>query len=151
MRKIAAVLVLAAASLVLGACAHEGGMQKGHGSKGEMSKGAAAIYWCGSATDGACSGISKTPGTCPGGKPMNAGHVVWMEGSTALVCTCGADCTCKIDPKDRTKCGCGKPIRHIDLAGTGLYFCGCGPACDCNTLSDKPGTCKCGQPLKQIK
>jgi hypothetical protein len=28
---------------------------------------------------------------------MNTGHVVWMEGTTALVCTCGADCTCKID------------------------------------------------------
>jgi len=150
-KKIAAVLVLAAASLVLGACAHEGGMHKGHGSKGEMSKGASAIYWCGSATDGVCSGISKTPGTCPDGKAMNAGHVVWMEGTTALVCTCGADCTCKIDPNDHTKCGCNKPIRKIDLAGTGLYFCNCGGSCGCNTLSDKPGSCGCGMPLKQVK
>jgi hypothetical protein len=82
---------------------------------------------------------------------MNAGHVIGMEGTTALVCTCGADCTCKIDPKDPAKCGCGKPVRKIDLAGTGLYVCGCGGGCDCYTISDKPGNCKCGQPLKQIK
>ena len=82
---------------------------------------------------------------------MNAGHVIGLEGTTALVCICGAECTCKIDPKDHTKCGCGKPIRHIDLAGTGIYHCSCGAVCDCNTISDKPGNCKCGKPLMQVK
>jgi len=154
MKRIAAVLVFIAAALVLGACAHEGGMHKGmhegHGQKG-MAQGSSAIYWCGSLADGVCSGISTTPGTCPGGAPMNAGHVIWMEGTTALVCTCGADCKCKIDPNDHAKCPCGKPIRRIDLAGTGLYFCNCGGSCGCNTISDKAGACKCGMPLKQAK
>jgi hypothetical protein len=139
-----AILALATVGL-LGACAHEGHHHEGMGAEG----GSAKIYWCGSATDGPCSGISTSPGTCPDGKPMNAGHVVWMEGSTALVCVCGADCTCKIDPNDRTKCGCGKPIRRIDLAGTGIYFCNCKGSCGCNMISDKPVNCRCGMPLHQ--
>jgi hypothetical protein len=82
---------------------------------------------------------------------MVGGHVVFTEGNTALACTCGPTCTCKIDPKDHTKCGCGKPIKKINLEGTGLYFCNCGGSCGCNTLSDKPGACKCGMPLHQAK
>ena len=60
------------------------------------------------------------------GKEMAGGHVVFTEGNTALACTCGPTCNCKIDPKDHTKCGCGKPIKRINLEGTGLYFCNCG-------------------------
>ncbi len=148
MKKVAAAFVLVIAAFVLGACAHG---HKGHRAMEGKSQGSSAIYWCGSAADGACSGISIRPGTCPDGKPMNAGHVVLMEGNTALVCTCGADCTCQIDPKDHTKCGCNKPIRRIELGGTGLYFCNCGGSCACNMITDQPGNCKCGMPLKQVK
>jgi hypothetical protein len=150
MKRIAASLALLAAVFVLGACRHAGGHHGGGAMEG-MRPGSAAIYWCGSATDGPCSGISTTPGTCPDGKPMNAGHVLWMEGTTALVCPCGADCTCTIDPNDHAKCGCGKPVRRIDLAGTGIYFCNCKGSCGCATISDKPGACRCGMPLHQAK
>ena len=95
--------------------------------------------------------MSLKPGKCSCGKEMAGGHVVFMEGNTALVCTCGPTCTCKIDPKDHTKCGCGKPIKKINLEGTGLYFCNCGGSCGCNTISDKPGACKCGMELHQAK
>jgi hypothetical protein len=141
-RTVLATLTVIAVAL-LGACAH------GSGATGAAAS--SAIYWCGSATDGPCSGISSSPGTCPGGSPMNAGHVIGMEGNTALVCPCGASCTCKINPADRTKCGCGKAVRRIDLSGSGIYVCGCGNSCDCYTVSDKPGNCRCGQPLKQVK
>lgn len=152
MKRITSVFVVIAAALVLGACMHHGGKYtRGRGSMEGKSHGSSGIYWCGSATDGVCSGISATRGTCPDGKPMNAGHVLGMEGTTALVCTCGDDCTCKIDPKDPAKCGCGKPIRKIDLAGTGLYFCNCGGSCACGKISDKPGVCGCGMELKQAK
>ena len=136
MKKFAAVLVLVAAALTFGACAHEGGMQQGmkEGGGMAMAQGSSKIYWCFNATDGVCSGISTTRGTCPDGKPMNAGHVVWVEGTTALVCPCGDTCTCK-----------------IDLAGTGIYFCNCKGSCGCSMISDKPGACKCGMPLKQAK
>ena len=148
MKRFGTVFALVAATLIVGVSAHRAGAE---GTPETAAKPSSAIYWCGSASDGVCSGISTTLGTCPDGKPMNAGHVIGMEGTTALVCICGADCTCKIDPKDPTKCGCNKPIRHIDLAGTGIYHCSCGAACDCNTISDKPGTCKCGKPLVQVK
>lgn len=151
MKRFPAVITLAAATLVAGACAgRHAGMHHGPGGPA-AGQGSAAIYWCGSAAVGAASGVSATPGTCPDGKPMSAGHVVRMEGSTALVCTCGAGCNCALDPNDRTKCGCGQPIRRIDLAGTGIYFCNCGGSCGCNTVSGQPGTCKCGMPLHQAK
>jgi hypothetical protein len=77
--------------------------------------------------------------------------VVFTEGNTALVCTCGPDCSCANDAKDSSKCGCGKPIKRIDLKGSGLYFCNCGGSCGCNVVSDKPGTCKCGMQLHQAQ
>jgi hypothetical protein len=146
-RGILYVIVVLCTAALLAACAHGGAETKGGGG----APGQSAIYWCGSATDGPCSGISKTPSTCPDGKPMNAGHIVWMEGSTAYVCPCGDTCDCKIDPKDHSKCGCGKKIRKIDLAGSGLYICDCLGNCRCNTVSDKPGKCSCGMPLRQLK
>ena len=147
MKRFAAVLFLVAATLTLAACAHEGGTQQGMKEGGGSSK----IYWCFNATDGVCSGINTTRGTCPDGKPMNAGHVVWIEGTTALVCPCGDTCTCKIDPNDHTKCGCGKPVVKINLAGTGIYFCNCKGSCGCSMISDQPVNCKCGMPMKQAK
>jgi hypothetical protein len=154
MKRFAAVFVVIAAALVLGACAHEGGthqgMNKGAGAAG-TAKGTSVIYWCACGPECTCNSVSTKPGTCSCGKEMAGGHVVFMEGTTALACTCGPACTCAIDPKDHTKCGCGKPIKRINLEGTGLYFCNCGGSCGCNTVSDKPGACTCGMPLHQAK
>ena len=154
MKKLAAVLVLIAAAFVLGACAQKGGMHegahKGQGPEG-MAQGSTVIYWCDCGPECKCNTVSLKPGKCGCGKEMAGGHVVFMEGNTALACTCGPTCTCKIDPQDHTKCGCGKPIKKINLEGTGLYFCNCGGSCGCNTISDKPGACKCGMQLHQAK
>ena len=154
MKKFAAALVFIAAAFVLGACANKGGMQegmhKGQGSEG-MSQGSTVIYWCACGPECKCNTVSLKPGKCSCGKEMVGGHVVFMEGNTALACTCGPTCTCKIDPNDHTKCGCNKPVKKINLEGTGLYFCNCKGSCGCNTISDKPGACKCGMELRQAK
>jgi len=81
---------------------------------------------------------------------LKAAHVIKMEGDRALLCQCGGDCGCAIDPKDATKCGCGKPVRQVSLKGTGIYFCNCAGACTCNTVTDQPGKCKCGMALKRV-
>lgn len=155
MKHFAAVLVLIAAGLTLGACAHGGGphqgMRKGHGSMAGAHQGSAVVYWCDCGPECRCNSVATKPGKCSCGKEMAGGHVVFTEGNTALACTCGPTCTCTIDPNDHTKCGCGKPIKRLDLEGTGVYFCNCGGSCACNTVSDKPGTCRCGMPLHQAK
>jgi hypothetical protein len=81
---------------------------------------------------------------------MKWGHVLKIEGNEALVCTCEKGCKCSLDPKDPTKCGCGKPAKRINLKGTGIYFCNCGGSCSCNIVSDKPGKCKCKMDLKKV-
>ncbi len=155
MKRFAAVLVLIAAALVSGACATEGGKRQGmHEGKGPMagvSQGSSVIYWCACGPECKCNTVSTKPGMCSCGKEMAGGHVVFIEGNTALVCTCGPTCTCRIDPNDHTKCGCNKPVKRIDLTGTGIYFCNCAGSCGCNTISDKPGTCPCGMQLHQAK
>lgn len=151
MKKISAVLSVLAAMLVLGACAHGGGKHRGHGKMEGTSQGSAAIYLCNCGPECKCNAVSTKPGKCGCGKGLAGGHVVAVEGNTALVCPCGPDCGCAIDPKDSAKCGCGKPIKRVDLEGTGLYFCNCGGACACNTISDKPGPCSCGMQLHQAK
>ena len=168
MKRVATLLVLVAIAFV-GACAH--GRHHGPGGPGcpkgqpcpncpqgsaaaaEKSKlSASTIYWCNCGPECKCNSVSLKPGKCSCGKEMAGGHVVWIEGNTALACTCGPDCSCAIDPKDHSRCGCGKPVKKIDLKGTGLYFCNCGGACGCSTVSDKPGSCSsCGMELHQGK
>ena len=68
---------------------------------------------------------------------------------TALRCICPASCDCSLSASNRTKCGCGKPIRRVSLKGTGIYLCNCGSSCTCNTVSDKPGKWTCANPSKE--
>jgi hypothetical protein len=89
------------------------------------------------------------PGKCTCGKKMAGMHVLKIENGEALLCTCGKGCTCQLDPKDPTKCGCGKPVKRVSLKG--MYVCNCGEGCTCNTISDKPGTCRCGKELKKVE
>jgi hypothetical protein len=163
MKKIATLFTLIAAAFVLAACSSTGSGQRegaamqgatppaAQGAMQETTQGGTkAIYWCGT-PEGPYTGISISPANCPEGTPRNEGHVLRIEGTTALVCACSAGCQCTLDPKDPGTCACGKPIRRINLAGTGIWFCGCGAGCDCNTLSDKPGKCRCGMQLQQAK
>jgi hypothetical protein len=79
---------------------------------------------------------------------MTAMHLLAIEKDTAILCRCGAECTCERSKDDPNKCGCGKSVKKVDLKGK--YVCGCGADCKCNTISDKPGKCGCGKDLKQL-
>jgi len=103
---------------------------------------------CGGGCD--CNSVSKTPGNCRCGKPMEWGHVVKVEGNEALLCTCAEGCSCKQDAANPTHCACGKPLKRVNLEGTGMFFCNCGGSCTCNTISSEAGNCKCGMPLKKM-
>jgi hypothetical protein len=175
MKRIATLFVLIAVAAVLGACGH--GWHRGPGGHGgpgcpksqgcpkcancpqggpaaaeKAQQSPGTIYWCNCGPECKCNSVSAKPGKCSCGKEMAGGHVVFVEGNTALACTCGPECSCAIDPNDHTKCGCGKPVKKIDLKGTGLYFCNCGGSCACNSISDKPGSCgSCGMELHQAK
>ncbi len=107
------------------------------------------LYYCNCGPECHCNSVGTSPGNCKCGKPMKWGHVLKVEGDTALVCTCGKGCKCSLHPDDPTKCGCGNPVKKVNLKGTGIYFCNCGGSCTCNTVSDKPGKCKCGMDLKK--
>lgn len=148
MKRFAAVFTFALVALALGACCHMGQRHEKMGGRAAVGS---AIYWCQCGAECKCNTVSVNPGKCRCDKEMAGGHVVRIEGNTALVCPCGPTCNCAIDPKDPTKCGCGKTLQRVNLEGTGIYFCNCKGSCGCNTLSDQPGTCKCGMPLHQAK
>ena len=138
---------LALAALFLLACA--GSPSGGHGAAGADGERTDVLYSCACGPDCNCGSVSTKPGDCKCGKPMEWGHVVRIEGDTALVCTCAEGCECSIDPKDPTKCGCGKELKKVSLKDSGIFYCNCGGACSCNTLSDEPGPCRCGMQLHQ--
>lgn len=83
------------------------------------------------------------------GKALRWTHVVKVEGSEALLCTCDEGCACNLAPQHPAQCSCGKPVKRVSLAGSGLYFCNCRGSCHCNTVSAAPGSCRCGMPLQQ--
>ena len=109
MKRIAMLFVLVAAAVVIGACAH--GAHHGAGGpncpqgqncppcpscpkggpaaaaeKAPQSSG--TIYWCNCGPECKCNSVSTKPGKCSCGKEMAGGHVIWVDGSTALACTC---------------------------------------------------------------
>jgi hypothetical protein len=109
------------------------------------------LYSCNCGPQCKCNSVSLKPGDCKCGSKMAWGHVIKVEGNEAIVCQCKEGCTCSIDPKDPTKCGCGMAVKRVNLQGTGIYFCNCGGTCACNTLSESPAGCKCGMPLKKTE
>ena len=73
-------------------------------------------------------------------------HCLGIKGEEASFCACGADCKCKMDTMDMTKCSCGKPIEKVNIKG--MYYC---TKCD-SGVTDKPGNCSvCGTELKQVE
>lgn len=108
------------------------------------------LYTCGCGPECKCNAMSTEPGPCGCGKPMKWGHVVRVEGTTALVCQCSDACACGgLDPQDPSRCKCGGLVKRIELKGSGLYFCNCGSACGCNTVSKTPGKCGCAMELQK--
>ena len=61
------------------------------------------------AKDGQCA-------TC--GTALKSMHLLSMKDGVATVCPCEAGCTCKANPGDPTKCGCGKPVMTMKCAAS---------------------------------
>jgi len=104
------------------------------------------LYVCNCGPECECGTVSTQPGTCECGAELVEGRMLMVDGSIASLCTCGPDCKCEIGD-DPDSCGCGNPMRKVDLAGTGIYYCNCGGSCKCNFASAEPGACKCGMEL----
>ena len=78
-------------------------------------------------------------------QPAAGKHILAVKGEAAYYCTCGADCKCKLEGEDMTKCSCGKPVEKVNIKGK--YVCE-----NCCTIADKPGKCdKCGMELNEVK
>ncbi|MCU0305031.1 MAG: hypothetical protein MUC56_13350 [Thermoanaerobaculales bacterium] len=105
------------------------------------------IYSCNCGPDCSCGAVSTKPGKCGCGTDLVEGRMLMIDGSVASLCTCGPDCKCEIGD-DPSTCGCGKEMKKVDLAGTGIYYCNCGGSCKCNYVSDQAGRCACGMELK---
>jgi hypothetical protein len=79
-----------------------------------------------------------------GAMPPAGKHFLGMKGTDGYYCTCGADCKCKMDEKDLSKCTCGKAIEKMEFKGK--YVCK-----DCGSVSDKAGKCCCGKDLTKVE
>jgi len=78
-------------------------------------------------------------------QPVAGKHMLAVQGEEAYYCTCGADCKCKLEGEDMTKCSCGKPVEKVNIKGK--YVCE-----NCCVVADKPGNCeKCSMELKEVK
>jgi len=110
------------------------------------------LYTCNCGEQCKCNTVSTEPGNCACGAPLKWGHVLKVEGNEAILCQCNEGCGCSgFDPKDPSKCSCGKPVKRVNMTNTGVYFCNCGGSCFCNTVSGEPGKCKCGMNLKKVE
>ncbi len=120
-------------------------------AKGGSSSATSSVYVCDcSGTCTKCAHVAAAPGKCGCGHDLVAHHVIALEGSTATVCSCPGECSCKLS-SDATKCTCGKPVEKVSLAGQGFYTCTCGGACGCSLVMPGPGKCGCGKDLVPIK
>ena len=93
------------------------------GEKGAepAAKRADVLYSCACGPECPCVSASLKAGQCKCGKPLAWGHVLKVAGTDAYVCTCKEGCTCKLDPKSPTKCGCGGELKEVSLKGSGIY------------------------------
>ena len=75
---------------------------------------AMSLYVCDCGAD-CCKVAESEPGTCDCSKPLKKVHVIEQNGDQASVCACDADCGCGVNAEDPTKCGCGTPLKTINL------------------------------------
>ncbi len=100
-------------------------------------------YVC-SCNDCNCNTLSKQPGKCICGRELVPARLLKIDGNKGYFCRCGAECSCKLDSEDLTKCSCGNQVSVIDLSGK--YVCSC-----CNIISEKPSRCFCGKELEKLE
>lgn len=87
-----------------------------------------------------CDVASMKPGKCPKcGAKLVKMHLLGTKDGKAVLCTCGAKCTCTMKGVKDGKCACGKPIKTADIKG--MYYCPKG----CPVISKTAGKCPgCG-------
>jgi hypothetical protein len=106
MRKVVLAAVLAAVGFVVVAQAEEAAVKTPAATTEAPAVKAAVMYVCADCKIGATEA-----GKCAKcGKDMVAMHVLDTKDGKVMCCACGADCKCKVDEKDATKCGCGKAV-----------------------------------------
>lgn len=94
-----------------------------------------------------CEQVALAPGKCSKcGADMAPMHLLGVKDGNAYLCTCGAECKCKM-PAEGMKCGCGKDIVKVSLKGK--YVCSGNEQCP--TISERPGKCACGKDLKLVE
>lgn len=93
-----------------------------------------------------CHVLSAKAGECPKcQKKMDKMHLLGVKDGKAMLCACGASCTCDAKGVKDGKCACGKEVKK--MKATGLYACAMG----CPELSENPGTCACGMEMKKVE
>ncbi|MDD5704600.1 MAG: hypothetical protein PHR35_01645 [Kiritimatiellae bacterium] len=84
-----------------------------------------------------CQTMAMKAGKCSGcQKDMQAMHVLGAADGQAILCDCGANCTCDAKGIKDGKCACGKEVRKI--ACKGMQGCATNK---CPLVADKTGKC----------
>jgi hypothetical protein len=79
------------------------------------------LYLCGCEGECGCATAAAEGGTCSCGKELVAHNIIKVEDGVAHLCGCPGGCACgAVNETDSTKCGCGKDLVTVDLAGAGL-------------------------------
>ena len=114
MRKVVLAIVLAGFGFAVVASAEEAAVKTPAAKTDAPAVKAAACYVCAD-----CKTMSMQAGKCAKcGKDMAAMHVLSTQDGKVTCCACGADCKCKMDAADATKCGCGKAVVTVTLPAT---------------------------------
>ncbi len=69
------------------------------------------------------------------------------------LCSCGAECKCKVASTKPGKCGCGHDLipGHLrKMEGDTALLCMCGTDCGCSIDPKNATKCGCGKPLRKI-
>ena len=91
-----------------------------------------------------CEAMALKAGKCDKcGKELVQKHLLGTKDGQAMLCDCGASCTCDAKGIKDGKCGCGKEIKT--MSSKGMYVCPMG----CPDISKTPGKCACGMDMKQ--
>jgi rRNA maturation protein Nop10 len=101
-----------------------------------------AVYVCPD-----CHMMALKEEKCPMcGKEMQKSHVLGTKDGEALICACGAGCTCDAKGMKDGKCACGKDVMKVSAKG--MYVCPEG----CPDISAKAGKCPhCGKEMKKVE
>ena len=94
-----------------------------------------------------CHVLSMKAGKCSMcGKKMEKMHLLGVKDGEALLCACGAKCTCDAMGVKDGKCACGKEVKKMSAKG----ICVCPKGCP--MMSGKAGKCPgCGGKMSKVE